>query len=234
MAFLHSAQALLGRTGPQSLIAPVATRVARWYGRGVKTILCDDGIWMHDTSAGYFAYPKPYIRLNLARLNEFTRSVFWWGYQPRPGDTIVDVGAGVGEETLTFSHAVGAQGKVVCIESHPQTFRCLEKLVQYNGLENVVPIQQAIGESALGVTTIEDSARYLSNRSTGQVGIPVFATTLDRIVEQQGLRRIQFLKMNIEGAERLAIRGMEETLKKTEVVCVSCHDFLAEIGRAHV
>ena len=98
MAFLHSVQAVIGRTGPQSLIAPVATRVARWYGRGVKRIFREDGIWLHETEAGYFAYPQPYIRLDLSQLNEFTRSVFWWGYQPSAGDTIVDVGAGVGEE----------------------------------------------------------------------------------------------------------------------------------------
>ncbi len=34
--------------------------------------------------------------------------------------------------------------------------------------------------------------------------------------------------MNIEGAERFAIRGMAETLKQTAVLCVSCHDFLAK------
>ena len=230
MPFLHSAQALLGRNGPHFLLAPVATRFARWYARGVTAIFRDDEIWMHETSTGYFAYPKPYVRLDMARLNEFTRSVYWWGYQPSAGDTIVDVGAGVGEEALMFSRAVGAKGRVICIEPHPQTFRCLEKLVQYNRLENVSAIQQAVGETALGVTTIEDSARYLSNRSTGQLGIPVLATTLDRIVEQQGLSRIHFLKMNIEGAERFAIRGMEETSKRTEVVCVSCHDFLADRG----
>ena len=34
--------------------------------------------------------------------------------------------------------------------------------------------------------------------------------------------------MNIEGAERLAIRGMRETLRETELLCISCHDFLAK------
>ncbi len=41
-----------------------------------------------------FAYPKPSLRLNLSRLNEFKRSVFRWGHQPSSGDTIVDAGAG--------------------------------------------------------------------------------------------------------------------------------------------
>ena len=230
MSFLHSTLQVLSDKGARTPLGFFATQVARRLGRGVIRIFNDNGVWVHETCAGYFAYPKPCLRLDLSRLNRFTRSVFWWGYQPSAGDTIVDVGAGVGEEALIFSEAVGEHGKVFCIEAHPQTFHCLEKLVHYNQLSNVVPIHQAIGETALGATTIENSARYLSNRSNSHEGIAVLATTLDRIVEQQSLDRIHFLKMNIESAERAAVRGMQKTLQKTEVVCVSCHDFLAERG----
>jgi hypothetical protein len=51
---------------------------------------------------------------------------------------------------------------------------------------------------------------------------------MDELVRELGLGRIRFLKMNIEGAERLAIQGMSQTLKQTEVVCIACHDFLAD------
>lgn len=44
------------------------------------------------------------------------------------------------------------------------------------------------------------------------------------------MARIHFLKMNIEGAERFAIRGMRETLRQTEALCVCSHDFLADAG----
>jgi hypothetical protein len=49
-------------------------------------------------------------------------------------------------------------------------------------------------------------------------------------IRNLGLGRIHFLKMNIEDAERFAIRGMATTLRETEAVCVCCHDFLAEAG----
>ena len=52
----------------------------------------------------------------------------------------MDVGAGVGEETLTFSRAVGARGEVICIEAHPRTHQCLEMLIRYNRLENVTAL----------------------------------------------------------------------------------------------
>jgi hypothetical protein len=75
---------------------------------------------------------------------------------------------------------------------------------------------------------IEDSNAYLGNRLNPAKGIPVPATTIDAIHKKLGLGQIHFLKMNIEGAERSAIRGMIETVSQTEIVCISCHDFLAE------
>ena len=58
-------------------------------------------------------------------------------------------------------------------------------------------------------------------------GVSVPANTIDAIHQELNLSRVHFLKMNIEGSERLAIRGMAATLKETEILCVSCHDFLA-------
>lgn len=183
---------------------------------------------MHQTSRGYFAYHQPYLRLDLLRMEEFARRHFLWGYRPKAGDVIMDVGAGVGEETLTFSRAVGEDGRVICIEAHPRTYLCLEKLVQYNRLANVIPIHAAATEPGRSVVTIENDSEYLANRLDAVAGVSVPATTIDAIRQKLNLGRVHFLKMNIEGSERLAIRGMAATLKETEILCVSCHDFLAQ------
>jgi FkbM family methyltransferase len=123
---------------------------------------------------------------------------------------------------------VGEHGRVICIEAHPRTYRCLEELVHYNRLGNLIPVHKAVTEYSCGTAMIENSNAYLGNRLNPTKGIPVPATTLDAIHKKLGLRRIHFLKMNIEGAEHNAIRGMTETVSQTEVVCISCHDFLAE------
>lgn len=221
---------LLKRRGLQSISLPLISALARAQGHGVRRIFLDDGIWMHETSCGYFAYHQPYLRLDLIRQEEFARQTYFWGYKPKAGDVIVDVGAGVGEETLTFSRAVGESGRVVGIEAQPRTYRCLEKLVQYNRLQNVIPIHVAVIEPGRSAVTIENDSQYLANRLQ-TVGDSVPATTIDAIYGRLNLGRINFLKMNIEGSERLAIRGMTETLKQTEILCVSCHDFLAETTR---
>jgi FkbM family methyltransferase len=227
MSLVNKLKALLDQPALRSSLGSVATCLAQCQGYGVKRIFYDDGVWIHQTSRGHFAYHQPYVRLNLARLDAIATRNFFWGYTPRPGDVILDVGAGVGEETLTFSRAVGAAGKVICIEAHPRTFRCLEKLIQYNCLQNVTAVHLAVTQPFCLTATIEDSDEYLTNRLNPATGISITCATLDAIHQRLSLGHIDFLKMNIEGAERLAIRGMVETLKHTAIVCISCHDFLA-------
>jgi FkbM family methyltransferase len=227
MPLVDKVKALLDRKGLRSGLVPVVSYLAKSRGRGVRRIFYDHGIWIHETSGGYFAYHQPFVRLNMSRMDELAKENFLWGYTPKVGDIVIDVGAGAGEEALTFSRAVGKHGKVICIEAHPRTYRCLEKLVQYNRLENVVAIHQAVADPGCRTVTIEDSDDYLGNRSGVVAGLSVPAATLDAIYLQLGLSNVHFLKMNIEGAERVAIQGMAETLRNTEALCVSCHDFLA-------
>ncbi len=229
MPFVNEVKALLDHRVFRFALVPVVSQLARARRKGVNEVFYDSGVWMHKTRHGYFAYHQPYVRLDMAYMNRVARANFFWGYRPRVGDVIIDVGAGVGEEALTFSRAVGERGKVVCIEAHPRTYRCLEKLVLYNRLKNVIPVHKAVTDTPCGTSMIEDSNAYLRNRSNARKGIPVPAATLDAIYQKLSLSRVHFLKMNIEGAERLAIRGMRETLNQTEALCISCHDFLAEV-----
>ncbi len=237
MPFADTLKTLINRKSLQPLALPLVNSLLRARPRSVERIFLDDGLWIHQTSRGYFAYHQPYLRLDLRRFDESARRNFLWGYEPSPGDIIMDVGAGVGEETLTLSRAVGERGQVICIEAHPRTFRCLEKLVQYNQLKNVIPIHAAIAEPGRSTVSIENGDRYLANRigsvGIGRVGVSVPALTIDELCLRLNLARIHFLKMNIEGAERLAIQGMSQTLRHTEVLCISCHDFLAKRSSAN-
>ena len=60
--------------------------------------------------------------------------------------------------------------------------------------------------------------------------IEVPARRIDTIAAELGIQRIDLLKMNIEGAEQLAIQGIGTLLDNTRHICVSCHDFLADDG----
>jgi FkbM family methyltransferase len=153
-------------------------------------------------------------------------------YQPRPGDLIIDAGAGKGEDTIVFSRAAGPIGKVFSIEAHPTTFRCLPLFCELNHLQNVVPVNFALHDSARPVA-IENLEGWHANRivDAGTKGaLQVAGISLDELLERENVQRIDFLKMNIEGAEALAIRGMDRTLRITRALSISCHDFRAGAG----
>jgi len=102
-------------------------------------------------------------------------------------------------------------------------------MCQKNGLENVTLIQAAAGNQE-GEVRISDTEHTANTIITVGSGIRVPGTTLDNIFRSCGLSRVDFLKMNIEGAEKLALSGMREMVQKTRNVCIGCHDFLADEG----
>lgn len=119
---------------------------------------------------------------------------------------------------------------MIALEAHPGTYGWLDRLCHHNGLTNVVQIQVAAAAHAgeLGMTNFDDD---MNNRVTdSDAALRVPARPLDDIALALGINRVDLLKMNLEGAEGLALRGMEKRISRTLHVCVSCHDFLADAG----
>lgn len=196
--------------------------------RRLTHVFFDQGVWMHQSRDGSVTDRHVNHRISLV---EYERPMtdYWFSvYTPKQGDTIIDIGAGKGEETYSFSKRVGDRGKVIAIEAHPQTFRCLEKLCAYNVLSNVTVLHAAICEKEAEVVITDPESEQFSTIVDARDGFRVQGLPLDVLVQRFGLGRIDFLKMNIEGAERMAIAGMTECIKNIRVACISCHDFLAD------
>jgi hypothetical protein len=83
----------------------------------------------------------------------------------------------------------------------------------------------------LSISDLENISNTVMNGAEGHV---VEAVTLDELAERVGADRIDLLKMNIEGAERLALRGMAGIAPRVRHVVVSCHDFRADRGHGDV
>lgn len=166
-----------------------------------------------------------------AQVEEMVLDYWCSFYRPGPGDVVVDVGAGIGEDAVVFSRIVGDTGQVIAIEAHPATCSMLEATVRESGLANVRPLQLAIADQD-GSLFIGDDDHHLANSviARNQGGVEVKAQSLDSLAAELGLGRIDFLKMNIEGAERLAVLGMERIAPQVRNVAISCHDFIADGG----
>jgi FkbM family methyltransferase len=226
----HKVYGLLNRAGFRSVLtASAATFATVQVGKLCKVSYED--AWIHRFPSCTLVEPR--ITLwTPKRIERLTSDLFMHQYLPSEGDTIVDVGAGTGWETLFFSRGVGTSGRVISIEAHPGVFRCLVKMRAENRLHNVTLVQAAVADQEREIE-LSDSSEHEGNSIIGAIsGIRVPCTTLEQIFRSIELSRVDFLKMNIEGAEKLALSGMGEMIHKTKNVCISCHDFLANEGGA--
>ncbi len=151
--------------------------------------------------------------------------IFLWDFDPSRGDIVLDIGAGTGTEAIPLARMVGPTGRVIAVEAHPATAEILARAVQGDGVSNVVVVQAAVAD-APGTLAISDLDEAGTNTVLDGGSIVVPAITVDQLVHDHDLDRVALLKMNIEGAERLALRGMEATIERVDRVVISCHDFL--------
>jgi len=219
-----------------------ATAIARKALPGVDIEVLWDGMWIRRVGPDFFPDPgmfasgEPKWQRWAEQAQKHLRDAqdYWFHvYKPRLGDVIVDIGAGRGEDVFAFSRAVGAAGKVFAIEPHPISFQALRKLCELNHLTNVTALNYACVDSPahLQIETLPVwESNYVRSGEPTAASQTVEGVTFDQLSVEHGIGRIDFLKMNIEGAERMALPGCREALKRARNVCIAAHDFRANRG----
>lgn len=191
----------------------------------------DEGDWHNNRSDAILVSPELNVS-SLKMIESTVRDVWCHRYDIKLGDTVVDIGAGIGDEAIVFSHLVGHSGVVIALEAHPGTYRCLLKTIKLNELTNIMPVNVAASDCS-GEVAISDEANFLSNNILSSVGVRrVKAETFDVICSRLGIRCIDLMKINIEGAEVSAISGMHKALGITKNIVVECHDFKTDRGES--
>ena len=138
------------------------------------------------------------------------------------GAVFLDVGAHIGYDTLKAASLVGTSGRIVAFEPNPLTLAILRSNVEASGARNVTiqPIACTDSEQEL---TLYDSRRTgnsgsssLSSDNAGDAGTPytVRGRPIDSVVAELGLRRIDVLKADVEGAELLVLRGAAQSVRR--------------------
>jgi FkbM family methyltransferase len=130
----------------------------------------------------------------------------------QPGDTILDVGANIGLWAMAAAKRSGNAGNVHAFEPVPHSFDLLRENFALNGLDSSCCRQLALADRS-GTSVIYAA----SNGNCGAarllkldgVDTPVETTlvTLDHYCEKHGISRVDFMKVDVEGAEILVFRG---------------------------
>ena len=163
------------------------------------------------------------------------------GYEPhlrrliaerlQPGWTFVDAGAHIGIHTVAASRQVGPTGHVVALEPDPYNFRALRHNTR--DLGNVEIVQAAVG-TEIGLATFRRSRGTISSSLVSRPEIDLLDTfdvqtiAIDNVVD--GGRVL--VKLDVEGAELLAIKGMGTTAANAEDLVVICEVNLSALEAA--
>ena len=154
------------------------------------------------------------------------------------GSVFIDVGANAGYFTLIAAQCVGNSGKVLSIEPNPSVAKQLRVNVERSRLSNVIIEEVACSDSPSMMTLyIPDQSKLgqasLSKANAGGIeSVEVRSATLDQLILDHTLEKVTFVKIDVEGAELMVLRGMTETLRRSKPIIVLElePDLLADLG----
>jgi FkbM family methyltransferase len=137
----------------------------------------------------------------------------------RPGMTVVDGGAHLGLYTLLGSRGVGPAGIVFAVE--PDRYNLAALRVNAAHLPSVVIVPRALSD-AEGVATFYETRSTIGSSLIERADAKahrVETTSVDALLAERDVSLL-LVKLNIEGAEHLALRGMRETLARVDTVAI--------------
>lgn len=180
------------------------------FGKGIKRKISGFELRI---PAGYHNYFEPDYELN--NINFINNYI-------SPGMKVIDIGAHIGLLSVVIARKTGPNGKVYSFEPTPSTHALLKQTIAINGLENVVfPQTQAVSDKK-GVTHfyVTDIAAHNSNslannkRNYGnEHAIEVPLISVDEFAQEKAIDKIDFIKIDAEGAEFSVLKGLTHTIQ---------------------
>ena len=150
-------------------------------------------------------------------------------FTPKEGDVVIDIGAHIGRYTIIGAKRVGTNGKVVAIEANPSNFEMLNRNIKLNQLTNIISLNNAVysketkiklylpGEE-LGHTTYNT---VMSDRAKNvDKFVEVSANTLDYFLQLKEITDVNWVKIDVEGAEFEVLKGATNVLSKSKDIAL--------------
>jgi len=136
----------------------------------------------------------------------------------KPNMVVVDMGANIGYYTLLASKLVGKKGRVYAFEPETKNYALLVKNIKSNKCKNIVAIQKALSDRSRTETLFLSPNNLGSHRMYKFKGsirnVPIKSIKFDDFFKD--IKKIDLIKIDIEGNEPRCLHGMKRTIKKSD------------------
>ncbi len=192
--------------------------------------------WRAKIPPNHYQYPQPSLRrvqheginfeLDISCLLEWC---VYFGFKEesrdtlyslvREGDTIIDIGANIGETLLNFSKLVGSKGFIFSFEPDPRNFEKCARNISLNTFNNLKLFEWGLGdqEGLLAISQIDSrnpGMNRILEKSVSTDTKQVRVTTLDNFVAKNNFSKIDLIKIDVEGYEKNVLIGATECIDR--------------------
>lgn len=157
----------------------------------------------------------------------------------KPGDTVLDIGANHGVYALHAAMAVGPKGKVHAFEPNPRLARLVDFSMKLNGFGDYAALHPFAVSDAAGIARLVFSDAFSGGgaisgdqSNAAQEGVECNLVALDSFFDDPDFK-VDVIKMDVEGHEGLALRGMRRLLGRSQEVKIMMEfgpDMMARAG----
>lgn len=185
-------------------------------GKGLKKTINGFSVKLPTRYVNYF--PADYETDNFTFLRQYVK----------PGDQVLDIGAHIGLFAVSAAQLAGKSGKVYAFEPANETQQLLRHTISINDMQDVIqPYEAAVGSHTGKITFYVSDIKgdnsnslvsYKDDRKLDAKEVDIFS--IDDFVQQQQVKNLSFIKIDVEGAEYDALCGALNTLKNMKPVCI--------------
>jgi FkbM family methyltransferase len=142
-------------------------------------------------------------------------------YLINTGDTVLDVGANIGFFSLLSATLTGTSGQVIAFEPIPSVRAALISNIKLNNFKQVEVVDKAVSDKSASLTIYEGPEEHKGISSLRPIEsasnkLTIEAVALDDIASH--IEKVNFIKIDVEGAEMKALLGMEELVQETPFI----------------
>jgi FkbM family methyltransferase len=135
------------------------------------------------------------------------------------GGIVLDIGSNIGYYAVHEAMLVGPEGMVIAVEPQPHVYKALLASFRANGIKNYIAVRKALSSKSGSTEFIVSNFSNWSRIAEGGEAVDMYkinvkVSSVDELMNELGLQKLDLVRMDVEGHEEEILEGMRSTIKR--------------------